>query len=507
VWGLSPTVTAILVALLPSLLVALFLAVVFMAGYVGALYRELWAVPVPLTLAPDPDREPAWPRYFATQAFGDAGRGWSEGLEGANQAVDASWRRLWDWVLDRDNLAIKGLFILVSIAGLIISIPLGYLLVGAVAAAHWLVAGSLALVTWLAGVLLWAGDWAFLRLNRVRTTCPACYQEIGCPVYACRDCGRKHRDIRPGRYGLLRRTCQCSERLPTRLARAGRTLDASCPNPDCGKQLPKGAGAAREHTIAMIGPTGAGKTRLAFGMVMALEGGFSAQPEPVSLTDDTRKRYDELQATIIRGEPIPETRPAPQPALSLHVKPNRRRGRVVHIFDAAGAWFHSREDRELGTEVLDVHDLRYLGRARSFVYVIDPLTIDDLWEELPPKLQDRLLEIRPERTAPAWRTFEQTVGSLRDMVVRPRWKRLAVVVSKADGLEGPFPLDPQAGDHSDQVAAGLTKLGLGGLVRTAERRFRAHFFHTAVTLDRGQVDRSVVELTNWIIPSRGGWIA
>jgi hypothetical protein len=523
VWGLSPRVAVVLVALLPSLMVALVLAVAFAAGYIGALYRELWAAPAPLATATPmatpapvaasaplalnraPDAEPAWPRYFAVQAFADARLGWSEGWDGANRALDAVWQRLRDWVLERENLGIRWLFILVAAAGVFISIFVGSLLAVAVAAAHWLVAGALVAGSSLVGALLWAGDWAFLRLNRVQTTCPSCYQEIACPIYACRSCGRKHRDIRPGRYGLLRRGCLCAERLPTRVARAGRTLEASCPNPNCGKQLPKGAGAARELTIAMVGPTGAGKTRLAFGMVMALEGAFVARQEPVLLTDDTRERYHELQAAIIRDEPIPETKSAPQAGLSLHVKPNRRRGRVIHIFDAAGAWFHSREDRGLGTEVLNVHDLRYLRRARSFVYVIDPLGIDELWEGLPPKLQDRLLKIRPERTAPAWRTFEQTLGSLRDMGVHTRWKLLAVAVSKADKLEGRFPLDAQAGNDSGQVAAGLSKLGLGSLVRTAGR-FQPRFFHTAVTLDRGQMHHSVVELTNWVIPSRGGWI-
>jgi hypothetical protein len=504
-WGWSPWATVLGILLLPSLGVGLLLTAAYGVGYIGALYRELWAAPVDVALDPAPGAEPAWPRYFVNQAFDDLRQGWSERLEAADRVRDACWRAIRDRLLYWESPVIRLLLTAVTGIGMVISFILGAVIAGAVVAAHWVAAFLLAVVTGLTGVLLRVGDLAYLRMvRRARTTCPngGCYQEITCPVYACRECGRKHRDIRPGRYGLLRRICQCTARLPTRLAPASRTLDPSCPI--CGMQLPMGAGAARELTIAMVGPMGAGKTRLAVGMVMALEGAFIGQREPALLTDDTRERFLDLKAAIIRDEPIPETKSAPQTAYSLHVKPNRRPGRVIHIFDVAGAWFHSREERGLTTEVLHVHDLRYLRRARSFVYVVDPLAIDELWEGLPPKLQDRLLELRPERPASAWRTFQQTLQSLTDMGVQTRRKRLAVAVSKADKLERRFPLNPRADDDSGKVAGGLTELGLGSLVRTAGR-FRPQFFYTAATLNGGQVHRSVVELANWVIP-RSGWI-
>jgi len=58
---------------------------------------------------------------------------------------------------------------------------------------------------------------------------------------------------------------------------------------------------------------------------------------------------------------------------SLRVAPPQGAERVVHVFDAAGEVFASRERTQ---------ELRYLRIARTFLFVVDPLSVESFWRSL-----------------------------------------------------------------------------------------------------------------------------
>ena len=76
-----------------------------------------------------------------------------------------------------------------------------------------------------AGALLRGADSALLRIKNIRILCPYCGHRVPYPGCFCPGsaCDRKHRDVRPGRFGIIRRycplraagenTCCCSARL------------------------------------------------------------------------------------------------------------------------------------------------------------------------------------------------------------------------------------------------------------------------------------------------------
>src|SRR6185437_14986980 len=132
------------------------------------------------------------------------------------------------------------------------------------------VVGAAALVR-AAGATLRGADSALLRVKNIRMVCPACSERVPYPGYVCPDagCARRHRDVRPGRFGIVRRRCQCGTRMSTLLLFGSSRMSAFCPH--CGHPLEHRPGEAPEIVLPFFGATGAGKTRLLFSIVTQLQ--------------------------------------------------------------------------------------------------------------------------------------------------------------------------------------------------------------------------------------------
>ena len=75
-----------------------------------------------------------------------------------------------------------------------------------------------------AGAALRLADSAVLRIKNIRMVCPSCGERVRYPGYECpgdadpsSSMPQKHRDIRPGRYGIVRRRCLCGASMRTLL--------------------------------------------------------------------------------------------------------------------------------------------------------------------------------------------------------------------------------------------------------------------------------------------------
>lgn len=96
------------------------------------------------------------------------------------------------------------------------------LLIATTTAAHALLATLAALaVRATARALRWLDT-----AQSVPVECDTC-RRLHRPAFRCR-CGRIHRDLTPGRQGVLRRTCLCGHRLPTLLRTGKQALPALC---------------------------------------------------------------------------------------------------------------------------------------------------------------------------------------------------------------------------------------------------------------------------------------
>ncbi|NGN63558.1 hypothetical protein G5C51_06515 [Streptomyces sp. A7024] len=321
--------------------------------------------------------------------------------------------------------------------------------------------------------------------------CPnqGCYERFSYPWYECRNaiCLRRHTDIRPGRFGVLRRRCACGEELPTLilLMRGERRLQPFCPN--CEQPMSRYTGHVAEAIIPFFGGQAAGKTQLMAAMMLLLENAAERGGRSLRAADDaTQFNYDVLRETLRRqGHPTGTQRELPK-AYSVVLREGRSE-RMLHLFDTAGERFTNREDTDA---------LRYVQEARTFVFVLDPLAVNDFWRTPLAAAAGDIAHAIASSTPPDM-VFNRSVDSMMQMGAPLKESRLAVAISKAD-LFGTEDLG-DGGEWLDRA------LGLGNLVRVMNLEFGEvrYFFTGAVTTDEtGAVHPSIAPLTDWCLRGR-----
>ena len=364
-------------------------------------------------------------------------------------------------------------------------------------ALYLLVVSAYQAITWSGVALVRGVDAGLLRLRRVRMVCPHCFRNLRYPAYLCL-CERLHNAIRPGRRGLVRRLCLCGRAMPTLLLFG--SADLACVCPYCSEHLEHRPGETRELLLPLFGGPGAGKTRLMNGLYLALAQATERTPgarldlvgaqarrqlgEADTLLDPSRRTTPTLPGHRVRGA-------------TVRVETGRD-ALLLQLYDAAGERF-ARSDTAGG--------LTYLGRAKTFLLVVDPLAIDSVWRSLSGEQQERLA---PDRSAGRHPEifYEQVREEIeRQYAVRSRATRgvrLAVVVSRGDLLSG-TPVAP--GEDLERWAANT--LGLANLLRSAHAHFgQVRVFLTcAVTDPHGRAHDSLRGLARWALAQDRGEVS
>jgi len=332
-------------------------------------------------------------------------------------------------------------------------------------------------------------DSGVLLVRHIRVRCVACFERIPYPAYLCPDCLQIHWDIRPGRYGVLRRTCECGRRMPTLLMLGtARQLEAICPYRACRQPLAHRPGEVQEIILPIFGAKGAGKTLLMYGIVKTLRESARLGIHVDYADADTAARLTDFESTLAAGSRLSGTPSVLPRAYVLRLQIGRHR-RILQLFDAAGELFYDSQ-RSAG--------LIYLGEANTFILVIDPLSIDAFWNGLPSAERDRLVPDRSGAPHPGL-AYQQTVDRIVEMGRQRIRRRLAIVFTRAD-LLGPD-YGPGAGTGEEIQEWAVEGLGLAGLLREAEMDFReVALFHTAAF---GSDKKSLADLVHWVMRAEG----
>ena len=115
------------------------------------------------------------------------------------------------------------------------------------------------LFAYVAFVLLLLVDSTYCWIKKISSNCsnPNCQSHFSLPVYLCPSCGARHDSLRPSRYGIWKRTCECGEKLPTTFFNGREKLESRCPVCD----FPvKDGGKHMDICIPIVGGTSSGKT-------------------------------------------------------------------------------------------------------------------------------------------------------------------------------------------------------------------------------------------------------
>ncbi len=437
--------------------------------------------------------EPAYRQYL----FGPALIDLRDALSRLRTDLEAEFRTssaaIWSkwWRAGRGSRVIG----LIRIYGLVLGTIIGVIAVALITAAQIVVAAVLAAAALVIILGFRVLDAVLLRLRGIQMTCPGCYRRIDYPAYRCPSCGALHRDVRPGRYGILSRRCSCDRQtLPTLLLLGSHRMSAYCPYPDCEVPLAEGSGTTTELLLPIVGGQNVGKTRLLAVIVKVLQDKAAAGGPVLTFADQTsNRRIDQLQPAILAGEATRPTPPEQPRAYSMYLtRPRNRRSQresrqLIHLFDTAGEKFYE-------SEVLA--QLRYLGPSRTFLFVIDPFSIDQVWNRLDSPTQDCFRAVSARRS-PEF-VFQQVLDNIERMAVHPKRVRLAVVLSKADLLSAAGIPSPQPG--SDAIQQWLDDVGLDNLVRTIRHAFgEVRFFHTSAMLADDGTAAGVPDLVTWLL--------
>jgi len=442
--------------------------------------------------------EPAYLHYLFKQVFIDVRYMAREGLFQPWQVIDSHIHRVREY-----SARIRFSFFRVAhryfawlvTAGMQMGTYLGFAVVVVLFVIQLLALVVLAASCFIGIGVLRGADTLLLRIKQIKIKCSSCHLRVPYPSYECPapGCGRLHKDVRPGRYGMFKRVCACGTAMPTLLLTGSGKLKAHCPY--CKGSLARNVGEMREIVIPVLGGVAAGKTRLMTALVMALcESGRLHGVSAAIADEESQAIYARFRDALVAGTATAKTGAAALPRpYSLHVRPARSSPRLLHLFDAPGEFVRDSES---------LRKLQYMREARTFLFTLDPLRIDAIWDALTPAQQARLVPLRSDDDP--YFAFGQVVQNIEGHGVPIRRARLAVALTK-DDLVRSSPAASGLGEDSAAIEAWLQdEAGLGGLVRLMRRSFgQVHFFRTSAWLDGGVLAGSIIDLAAWILAQEG----
>lgn len=379
---------------------------------------------------------------------------------------------------------------------------------------HITVLGIFFLLIYLTFTLIWGIDKLYRVKNKIFTACPACHHKAELPVYLCPKCNAAHTNLIPNSYGIIKRTCNCGEKLPTSFLNGRSKLKAKCSH--CGH------GIETEETtpicIPIVGGPSVGKTCCLLAATRALLEDIAPKNswETPFLNQQNEDMYNRAIRDFNNGVVPAKTTELTPTAFNFFIKSKKwSPAKILYFYDAAGEAFHN------SSELLS-H--RFYGYLHGFLFIIDPFSIPELLNEYEDNLKLHGDEIRPSDTMleDAFDTMlinlEKNHKIKRDEQVN---KPCAVVINKIDA----FDLEDRIGckavkdymvqhpdikdfkEAEDILCKEQLKLwGLGNFLRKLDQKFKWYRFYTCSALGRlpgnnhkGFKPFRVIEPLTWLL--------
>lgn len=363
-------------------------------------------------------------------------------------------------------------------------------------------------------MLLWLIDRIYIFINKIKNACPNpdCQESFLIPVYECPQCGVKHTELVPNKYGILKRTCLCGQKLPTTFLNGRGSLKASCPV--CETAL-SGDTASRQYAFPVIGGPSVGKTCYINMTIDQLMNDVApANNWELNFISETDERDHKLaMKSLNSGVRLMKTELEALTAYQMMLTlPNEKIGRRIYIYDISGEMFSSSSDFQ---------NNQAYGYANGFIFIIDPLTLAQFAMEVQDKIDlnsygasskdfDDILNIMLIN-------LEKMFG-LKDKDTLKR--NLAVVINKTDipTLEekiGSTAAQQYLAENAEQCKSYmdardavcrdfLVEYGAGNFVRTADSKFKNVRYFTCSALGHNHegvpyAGKNVVDPMLWLL--------
>lgn len=200
-------------------------------------------------------QEPAKISYFFGESYADLGRTIRDSWKANGSRISQAWSDLRG---GSGGFYRKACLFLFRLAMLISIIVFGTLFTAVFSTVHILLLIPLMVLIYIGFVVLSFIDSVYCTIKGISNNCPTCERKFRLPVYVCPNpnCNAQHHRLIPSKYGILKRTCECGEKIPTTFFNGRQKLDALCPY--CGNSVIKGA--HRSLLVPVVGGANSGKT-------------------------------------------------------------------------------------------------------------------------------------------------------------------------------------------------------------------------------------------------------
>lgn len=371
--------------------------------------------------------------------------------------------------------------------------------------------GILSLPYILVFVVAWFVDRIYLIIRKIAQPCGNCQSKSTMLHYECPQCGRVHKHLVSGPYGVFRHKCKCGNKLPCTFFN-GRSIKAKAICPSCGNYI-KGAG-TRPFMIQLIGGSNSGKTVY----ISAFYYEFLKKVKNSRLVDyeidkDEKNLFTDLKDWYM-GVPCESTKRMNSQMYPVQLHSNKLDvARKFILYDIAGEMFNSgKADAEINQ--------KQFHYCNGIVFILDPFSnnnyrkeVEKIGEQLP-----QYSDIESEDVVNTFlnymaRTGNKSVGAVFQMP-------FSVVITKADvkairqkinmvKIKAEYNKNSQMyatlDDARDAMCrAFLDEIGLSGLTSIIETRFRKVHYFLASPMghepDGTEFDSwGVIEPVEWII--------
>lgn len=209
------------------------------------------------------EKQPAKINYFFGKCYGDLGRTIKNAFERLGETLGDQWDGLagaWGDLVDDFGFWLLILTLIKTayyVACIIVTVCITSTLVCILSLVHIVIVAVIMTFIYLWFCFLWLLDTVMCKLRQIVSSCPKCQNKFALPYYQCPKCGVIHTKLKPSKYGILKRRCECGAKLPTTFFNGRQKLGAICPV--CKNSL-AGGGFLVNISIPVVGGPSSGKT-------------------------------------------------------------------------------------------------------------------------------------------------------------------------------------------------------------------------------------------------------
>lgn len=334
-------------------------------------------------------QEPAQVSYFFGESYFALGRTIKQSwIKNANK-IRNSWGEI-DQVWSSEILYKAICLLILRVATLISVTIFGTIFTMIFSTIHIVLLFTLMLLVYIGFVALRFLDTIFCIFKGLGNNCynPGCERKFKLPIYVCPKCHALHYRLVPSKYGILRRKCNCGEKLPTTFFNGRQKLDSLCPH--C--QSPVIKGAHRSLLIPVIGGANAGKTCYVTMAIKQIENCASNLGLNFEYQYVLGDQYKENNNRMENGLCPQKTNDFAFKYYNFFLSPkNDKIKNLISVCDIAGEVFANQD------VMIKQQGYRF---ADGIIVVIDPLSIPEFMNELKKKLKPQELQALNASTQP-----------------------------------------------------------------------------------------------------------